>query len=91
MELERDRDAAEFPTTCVTSRFSNPETSVVLPFCEFFLFFFSFLLFFNVKLPFRCLSPQTEEAEACPHHQESHVCVSQTTTSKLKEQISFGL
>ena len=29
MELERDRDAAEFPTTCVTSRFSNPETSVV--------------------------------------------------------------
>ena len=48
-----------------------------------FFFFFWFLLFFNVKLPFRCLSPQTEEAEACPHHQESHVCVSQTTTTKL--------
>ena len=39
MELERDRDAAEFPTTCVTSRFSNPETSVVPPFCESLLFF----------------------------------------------------
>ena len=39
VELERDRDAAEFPTTCVTSRFSNPETSVVPAFCEFLLFF----------------------------------------------------
>ena len=90
LELERDRDAAEFSTTCVTSRFSNPETSVVPPFCEFFLFFFSFLHFFNVKVPFRCLSPQTEEAEACPHHQESHLCLSNNNKQTYK-QISFGL